>query len=379
MVFLRIALVLASILALTAADLAWAQKAPPIKVGAVLRLTIGAEHGIPARRGVELAVEEVNAQGGIQGRRVELIVEDEKDKPAEAVTSVKKLIEVDKVVAMVGPMTSGGILAAGPVAEQAKIVAITPTATSPKVTGMGAYIYRSCSRIDLQSKALTEYVVQRFKPKSAAILYSNEPYGKGAADAFAQDFKRLGVKVEPVESFMRGSRDFMAQLTKIKAANPDIIFIPGYTPETAPAAAQARQLGMKQPIFGVYGDMDPVYAQLAGAAAEGHIIAGEYDEDYDTPRNRKFRERYHALVKKDPKEPFNIMFAALTYDAMSLILEGMKKYGPTPEGVKRFLDEVKEFDGVTGKLTFDPKHDVTKPGVGVYILEIKGGRYVKVK
>jgi len=212
-----------------------------------------------------------------------------------------------------------------------------------------------------------------------AIFYSNEPYGKGCAKVFGDDFEKLGIKIVAQESFNRGDRDFKAQLTKIKAAKPDILFIPGYTPETAPAAAQARQLGMKQRIVGVYGDMDPEYAKLAGKAAEGHLIAGEYDEDYDTPKNKKFREEYYKQAKA-AKEPENIMFAALLYDATSLALEGMKKSAPTSEGIKKFLNEVKDFDGVTGKLSFDKNNDVVRAGeASVYLFEIKDGKYVKVK
>jgi branched-chain amino acid transport system substrate-binding protein len=118
---------------------------------------------------------------------------------------------------------------------------------------------------------------------------------------------------------------------------------------------------------------------LAGAAAEGHVIGVEYDEDYATPKNKKFKKDYEELTKKN-KDPYNIMFAALSYDAASMILEGMKKNGPTSEGIKKFLDEMKDFDGVTGKLSFDKTHDVTRAGtLGVYIVEVKGGKYVAVK
>ena len=351
----------------------------PIKLGAVLRLSIGAEHGIPSRRGVEMAVAEVNQAGGINGRKVELIVEDEKDSPQAAVNAVKKLIEVDKVVALIGPMTSGDMMAAGKIADDAKVVDISPTATTPQLSGYGAYLYRGCSRIDTQAKVLTKFVADTWKPKTVGIFFSNEPYGKGSDKFFSEEFEKLGIKVVAREPFNRGARDFKTELTKIKAANPDILFIPGYTPETAPAAAQARQLGMNQKILGVYGDMDPVYLKLAGAAAEGHVIGGEYDEGYNTPKNQAFKKNYEELVEKN-RDPYNIMFAALHYDAASLILEGMKKNGPTSEGIKKFLDEVKDFDGVTGKLSFDQTHDVSRAGTeGVYILEIKGGKYVKVK
>jgi branched-chain amino acid transport system substrate-binding protein len=370
-------LVLGSVILMLVAGISWG--ADPIKMGSVMRLSIGAEHGIPCSRGVEMAVAEVNQAGGINGRQVQLIVEDEKDSPAASVNAVQKLINVDKVVAIVGPMTSGGMMAAGKTAEEAKVVQVTPTATTPKLSGFGAYVYRGCSRIDTQAKVLTDYVAKNWKPKTVGIFFSNEPYGKGCAELFTKFFEQHGIKVVATESFMRGSRDFKAQLTKIKAANPDILFIPGYTPETAPAAAQARQLGMNQKILGVYGDMDPVYIELAGKAAEGHIIGGEYDENYDTPKNKAFKKNYEELVKKN-KDPYNIMFAALSYDAASMILAGMKANGPNAEGVKKYLDAVKDFDGVTGKLSFNQTHDVVRAGTdGVYLLEVKGGKYVVVK
>ena len=353
----------------------WA--AEPIKLGSVLRLSVGAEDGLPARRGVELAVKEINQAGGINGRPLEVIFEDEKDSPTQAVNAVQKLINVDKVVAIIGPMTSGATLAAAPTANEAKIVMVTPTATSPKISGAGAYIYRGCSRIDKQAEALTKYVAENFKPKTVGVLYSNEPYGKGSYELFSKYFENLGIKVVAVESFMRGAKDFRAQLTTIKAANPDILFIPGYYQETAPAAVQARQLGLNQRIIGVYGDIAPIYIQLAGKAAEGHLVASEYNEDYDTPKNKKFKEAYYNLVKTIANEPVNIMFAALTYDMTGMVAEGIKKYGPTSEGIKKYLDEVKDYDGVTGKLSFDQNHDVVKGEVALF--EVKNGKYVKVK
>jgi branched-chain amino acid transport system substrate-binding protein len=377
MTMVRKILVFGMALSLLTAGLAYG--ADPIKIGSVMRLSIGAEHGTPCARGVEMAVAEVNKAGGINGRKVELIGEDEKDSPASAVNAVQKLINVDKVVAMVGPMTSGDTMASGKIANDAKVVMISPTATTPKLSGYGDYIYRGCSRIDTQAQVLTDYVVKNWKPKTVAILFSNEPYGKGCADLFTKFFEKNNIKVVATESFMRGSRDFKAQLTKIKGTNPDFLFIPGYTPETAPAAAQARQLGMKQKILGVYGDMDPVYIQLAGPGGEGHVIGVEYDEDYDTPKNKAFKKNYEELVKKN-KDPYNIMFAALSYDAASMILEGMKKNGPTAEGIKKYLDTMKDFDGVTGKLSFNKEHDVVRSGnAGVYIVEVKGGKYVTVK
>jgi branched-chain amino acid transport system substrate-binding protein len=374
---IRKILVFSIALALLTASLALG--AEPINLGTVMRLSIGADDGIPCRTGVEMAVAEVNKAGGINGRPVKLYVEDEKDSPAAAVNAVQKLMNVDKVVAIIGPMTSGDTMACGKIANDAKVVMVSPTATTPQLSGYGAYIYRGCSRIDKQAQVLTDWVANNWKPKTVAIFFSNEPYGKGCAGLFTKFFEKHGIKVVDTESFMRGSRDFKAQLTKIKAANPDFLFIPGYTPETAPAAAQARQLGMQQKILGVYGDMNPAYIKLAGPAAEGHVIGGEYDENYNTPKNKAFVKAYNELVEKN-KDPYNIMFAALSYDATSMILEGMKKEGPTADGIKKYLDGVKDFDGVTGKLSFNQDHDVQRAGTaGVYVLEVKGGKYVTVK
>ncbi len=373
--FWLIALLMVSLGTLIFSPLA-VQAAEPIKIGSVLRLSDGAEDGLPAKRGVELAVEQINKAGGINGRPISVIFEDEKS-TQNAVTAVQKLLNVDKVAAIIGPMTSGGALAAAPSADEAKVVLVTPTATSPKVSGAGAYIYRGCSRIDKQAEALTNYIAATFKPKTVGVLYSNEPYGKGCNDVFGKYFEKLGIQTVASESFMRGDKDFKAQLTKLKAANPDILFVPGYYSETAPVAAQARQLGMNQRIIGVYGDIAPVYIELAGKAAEGNLVASEYNEDYDTPKNKQFKEAYYKLAKSIANEPMNIMFAALTYDMTNIVAEGMKKYGPTAEGVKKYLDEVKDFDGVTGKLSFNPEHDVMKGDVSLF--EVKNGKYVKVK
>ena len=367
--------VLVSVFLLLTAGLAWG--AEPIKMGSVLRLSIGAEDGIPARRGVEMAVDEVNKAGGINGRQVQLIVENEKDSPAEAVNAVKKLLEVDKVVAIVGPMTSGDMMAAGKIANDAKVVDISPTATTPQLSGYGDFLYRGCSRIDKQAEVLTDYVAKNWKPKTVAIFFSNEPYGKGCAGIFSKFFEKLGIKVVATESFNRGARDFKSELTKIKAANPDILFIPGYTPETAPAAAQARQLGMNQKILGVYGDMNPGYITLAGKAAEGHVIGGEYDEGYNTPKNQAFKKAYEEVVKKtnDPHDN-------LVHD--SAVVTGEGTQNQTDEGgyADRDKPHKKRYAApVNHPCQHVPAQYVSSEGVrkrraGKYVLEIGLNRVV---
>lgn len=350
-------------------------EAEDVKIGAVLRLSIGASDGIPAKRGIEIAVKEINAKGGIKGKPLTVVYEDSKDSPQAAVAAYQKLTSMDKVQVMIGPMMSGEALAVAPIAARDGIVVITPTATSPKVSGSG--LYRGCTRIDKQAEALTKYAKDVLKTTKVAILYSNEPYGKGCNDVFTKFFGDLGIPVVVAESFMVGDRDFSAQLTKIKQSQFDLIFIPGYLQETAPAISQARKAGITQTSMGVYGDMAPKYIELAGKAAEGHVNGSEYNEEYNTPTNKKFKAEYYKTVKANPTDTSNIMFAAITYDMTKMVAKAIAEKGYTAEGIKGYLNTVKGFDGVTGKLSFDSNGDVVKQGV--YLFKVKNGKYVKAQ
>lgn len=352
-------------------------RAEEIKVGAILRLSIGASDGLPAKRGIEIAVNEINAAGGINGKPLKVIFEDGKDSPQEAVSAFQKLTSMDKVQVVIGPMMSGEVLAVAPIAQRDRIVAVTPTATSPKITDAGEYIYRGCTRIDKQAEALTKYAKDVMQTTKVAILYSNEPYGKGCNDVFTKFFTELGIPVVISESFMVGDRDFSAQLTKIAQNQFDLLFIPGYLQETAPAISQARKTGITAPSMGVYGDMAPKYIELAGKAAEGHVNGSEYNEDYNTPTNKKFIMEYYKIIKANPTETNNIMFAALTYDMTRMVAKAIAEKGYTPDGIRAYLDTVKDFDGVTGKLSFDKNGDVVKQGV--YLFKVKNGKYVKAQ
>ncbi|HQP31161.1 MAG TPA: ABC transporter substrate-binding protein [Deltaproteobacteria bacterium] len=352
-------------------------QAEEIKIGAILRLSQGASDGLPAKRGIEIAVREINAAGGIGGKQLKVIYEDEKDSAPASVAAYQKLVSMDKVKVIIGPMMSGNVLAVAPLAQREKIVIVTPNGTSPKISDAGEYVYRGCTRIDKQAEALTKYAKENLKTTKPAILYSNEPYGKGCNDLFSKFFAGLGIPVVATESFMVGDRDFSAQLTKLKQKSFDLLFIPGYLQETAPAISQARRMGITAQSMGVFGDMAPKYIELAGKASEGHLNCSEYDEDYNTPTNKRFKDAYYRIVKADPKEPNNIMFAAITYDMTRMVAKAIAAKGGAPDQVRSYLDTVKDFDGVTGKLSFDKNGDVVKQGV--YLFRVTGGKYVKVK
>jgi branched-chain amino acid transport system substrate-binding protein len=351
-------------------------RAEDIKIGAILRLSQGASDGLPAKRGIELAVKEINAGGGVNGKLLKVIFEDEKDSAQASVAAYQKLVSMDRVSVIIGPMMSGNVLAVAPLAERDHVTIITPNGTSPKISDAGEYVYRGCTRIDKQAEAMTKYAKEILKSTSVAILYSNEPYGKGCNDLFTKNFTALGIPVVAAESFMVGDRDFSAQLTKISKAKFDLLFTPGYLQEPAPAMSQARKMGIKAASMGVFGDMAPKYIELAGKAAEGHVNASEYNEDYKTPANGKFKKAYFAITKADPNEPNNIMFAAITYDMTRIVAKAIAAKGNTSDGVKSFLDTLKDFDGVTGKLSFDKNGDVVKQGV--YLFKVVKGKYVKL-
>ncbi len=354
-----------------------ADQTQALKIGAVLRLSKGASDGLPARHGIEIAVQEINSQGGIDGRPLEVVYYDSKDDATTAVNAVQKLISVDKVEAIIGPMMSGNVLAAAPLCQRNNVVLLTPTGTSPRISEAGSYTFRLCSRIDDQARALVQEALSRVgTDPTVAILYSNEPYGKGSKELFTRYLAEQDITPATVESFQRGDKDFQAQLTKIKQLNPDILFVPGYLQETAPLISQARQMGIDALSVGVFGDMAPKYIELAGKAAEGHLIAGEYNKHKDTERNQDFVNAYEALLEDQPKAPENIMFAALTYDAVHLLRQSFSTGATTGSAIQSFLDELEAFDGITGTLSFDANGDVQKGGV--YLFEVQNGTYRKL-
>ncbi|NCC23673.1 MAG: ABC transporter substrate-binding protein [Deltaproteobacteria bacterium] len=359
-----------------------AQKAEPAKaplrIGAVLRLSKGASDGIPAKHGIEIAVDMINAKGGINGRNLEILYYDSKDDATTAVNAVQKLISVDKVPAIIGPMMSGNVLAAAPLCNRDQVVLITPTGTSPKISEAGEFVFRICSRIDMQAMALVnKALAMADKPQpTVAIVYSNEPYGKGCLMLFEKYLAEANITPAAVESFQVGDKDFQSQLTKLVPINPDLLFFPGYLQETAPLLSQARNMGLTGLSVGVFGDMAPLYIELAGPAAENHIIAGEYDQDVQSPQNLEFVARYETKLKAEPNAPNNIMFAALTFDSVNILAKALESGATTGPEIQKFMAGIIDFEGVTGSLGFDENGDVQKGGIALF--QVKDGAYHKV-
>lgn len=347
------------------------QAAGTIKIGAIFPITGPlATFGISCANGAKMAVEEINVRGGVLGSKIELLIEDDQYKAEEAANAAKKLIERDKVVALIGEVTSSVTLVVAPIAQQSKIVLLTPTATNPKVTQVGDYIFRACFIDDFQGEVMANFVYKTLKLKNAAILTAvTSDYSKGLAQFFKQKYTALGGKIVAEESYSEGDTDFRAQLTKIKAAKPDFVYLPGYYADIGPILLQARELGITVPFGGGDGWDSPVLLQTAGKAAEGCFFSNHYSPDSKDLVVQTFVKNYQKKYGATPDA-----LAALAYDAAKLLVDAIKRAGSTDSAkIRDALASTKGFRGVTGVITFDANRNPVKSAV---IIEIKGGKQV---
>uniref|UniRef100_A0A7C3WQR2 ABC transporter substrate-binding protein n=1 Tax=Dictyoglomus turgidum TaxID=513050 RepID=A0A7C3WQR2_9BACT len=347
------------------------QAAGTIKIGAIFPITGPlATFGTSCANGAKMAIEEVNLRGGVLGSKIELLIEDDQYKPEEAANAAKKLIERDKVVALIAEVTSSVTLVVAPIAQQSKIVLLTPTATNPKVTQVGDYIFRACFIDDFQGEVMANFVYKNLKLKTAAILTAvTSDYSKGLAQFFKQKFTALGGKIVAEESYSEGDSDFRAQLTKIKAAKPEFVYVPGYYADVGPILLQARELGITVPFGGGDGWDSPVLLQTAGKAAEGCFFSNHYSPDSKELVVQTFVKNYQKKYGTTPDA-----LAALAYDAAKLLVDAINRAGSTDSSkIRDALAATKGFRGVTGVITFDANRNPIKSAV---IIEIKGGKQV---
>ncbi|HOJ93019.1 MAG TPA: ABC transporter substrate-binding protein [Dictyoglomaceae bacterium] len=347
------------------------QAAGTIKIGVVLPITGPvATFGLSCTNGIKLAVEEINARGGVLGSKIELVIEDDQYKPEEAANATRKLIERDKVVALIGEATSSITLVVAPIAQQSKVVLLTPTATSPKVTQVGDYIFRTCFIDDFQGEVMANFIYKNLKKKTAAIFTAvTSDYSRGLASAFKQKFISLGGKIVAEESYSEGDSDFRAQLTKIKAAKPDFVYLPGYYSDIGPILLQARELGITVPFGGGDGWDSPILVQTAGKTAEGCFFTNHYSPESKDPVVRTFVNNYSKKYGSTPES-----FGALGYDSLKLLADAIKRAGSTESAkIRDALAATKGFKGVSGTITFDSNRNPIKSAA---IIEIKEGKQV---
>jgi branched-chain amino acid transport system substrate-binding protein len=344
--------------------------ADPIKVGEYASLTgKEASFGQSSHKGLTLAFEEINAAGGALGRPIELLSEDNQTKPGESATAVKKLIARDKVIALVGEVASGRSLEAAPIAQAARIPMIAPAATNPKVTQTGNYIFRVCFIDPFQGTVMAKFAREDLKAGKVAILSSvSNAYSVGLARFFRETFVAGGGAVVSEKNFSEGDKDFRAQLTAVKAAGADAVFVPGYYTEAALIVRQARDLGLRVPFFGGDGWEAPQLLQIGGEALEGCYYSTHFSPENSDPVVQEFVKKFKARWNGETPDAF----AALGYDTAYVLTDALKRAGTTNGAKLRdALAATKNFAGVTGVTTIDANRDASKPAA---ILAIKGGK-----
>jgi branched-chain amino acid transport system substrate-binding protein len=327
--------------------------------------------GQSAMNGVLMAADEINQSGGINGHQIDVVIEDDKGSPEAAAQLTGKLIAHDKVAAIIGAGASGNSLAAAPKAQAAKVPLIAPSSTNPAVTQAGNYIFRACFIDAFQGEVMAKFAANTLKAKTAGIMLDfNSPYSRGLTDFFELSFAKLDGHMVVKQSYSQGDADYRGQLSAIKAANPDVVYIPGYYGDVALIARQARQAGLTVPLLGADGWDAPELWELGGDVLNGCYISNHYSADDPSENIQKFvhnyRQRYGNLTPD--------AHAALAYDAMRFLADAIQRAGTT-EGPKLrdALAETKNFAGVTGIISMDHDRNAVKPAV---VLKLQDGRYI---
>ena len=329
-----------------------------------------ATFGTSTKNGIDIAVDEINAAAGLLGKKVRVIVEDDQGKAEEANIVVTKLITKDKVVAVLGEVASSRSLAAAPVAQQYSVPMISPSSTNVEVTRKGDYVFRVCFLDPFQGFVMAKFATTTLKMTKVAILRDiKSDYSVGLANAFIENFKKMGGTIVGDESYSAGDTDFNAQLTSIKAKNPQAIFVPGYYTAVGLIARQAKKQGIAAPLLGGDGWDSPKLTEIGGAALDGSFFTNHYSVEDPSPEAQKFLTAYKARFNSVPDA-----LAGLGYDSAMVLFEAIKRAGST-DG-KKIRDEIartKDHAGVTGKITLDSERNANKPAV---VLEIKGGKFL---
>ncbi len=329
--------------------------------------------GQSSKNAADLAVAEVNDAGGLKlGDKtytIELVVGDDENKPESAANVFQKLINQDNVIGIIGPPTSKCANAGAPIAESAKTVMISSWATNVNVTKDKSYVYRACFIDPFQGKVNATFAYDTLKAKTAAVLYDvASDYNKGLAEVFRDDFTALGGQIVAFESYQTGDKDFKSQLTKIKAASPEVLFLPNYYNEVALQLQQAQQLGLSATFLGGDAWDSPDLFTLAGnTLLEGTYFSNHYAVDADVPELKAFLKAYNDKYKSTPDAT-----AALTYDAIKILIAGIQKAGSTDKtAIRDAVAATKDFSGVTGSISYEGSGDPVKSAVMIKIVDGK--------
>jgi len=347
-----------------------------IKLGGDLEMTGGsASYGTSAKNAIELAIKQLNDKGGVEGKKLSLVVADNKSDATEGANAMQKLVSQDKVVAVIGPNLSSSCIAASAINSGAKIPAISPMGTNPNVTVDPAtkktrpYNFRACFIDPFQGTVMANFASKTLNVKKAAIMIDNSSdYAKGLAQFFKESFIKNGGTVVSEEFYLQKDTDFKATLTKIRSAQPDFLYIPGYYQEVGLIVKQARELDINVPMAGGDGWDSSKLPELAGAASLNNTyFSSLYSPDDTSPLNKEFVEEYKKAYGQAPD-----VFAALAYDSTLIIAQAIKDAKSTdPAKITEAMAKISGLQGVSGSVTFDEFHNPVKSAV---IIEFKDGK-----
>ncbi|HKU73305.1 MAG TPA: ABC transporter substrate-binding protein [Pyrinomonadaceae bacterium] len=345
-----------------------------VRIGVFMSTTGStANFGISSVNGIKMAADEINAAGGINGKQVELLVQDDRSDASEAATIVTKFVTQDMVHAVIGEVASSRSIAAAPIAQNAKIPMLTPSSTNPEVTKKGDFIFRSCFIDPYQGAAIAQFAAKTLGAKTAAIMVDRKnDYSTGLEKVINETFAKFGGKIVATQSYQEGDQDFNAQLTSLKGSNPEVIFVPGYYNDVGLIAKQARDKGITVPLIGGDGwDSEQLY-KIGGTALNGSYFTNHYSPFDTDPRVVKFVNDYKKLYGSTPDA-----LAATAYDAANIMFDAVKRSkslsGPD---IRDALAATNAFPGVTGTVTFNQQRDAVKP---IVMIEIKDGGTYAVK
>jgi branched-chain amino acid transport system substrate-binding protein len=329
-----------------------------------------ATFGISSHEGTALAIKDLNAAGGVLGKKFELKTEDDQSKAGEPANVVNKLISKDGVIAVLGEVASSRSLEAAPICQQNGIPMVSPASTNPKVTETGDYIFRVCFIDPFQGTVMANFATNTLKAKKVAIFTDvKSDYSKGLAKFFKEGFLKAGGQVVAELDFNGGDKDFKAQLTAIKTAGPDAVFVPGYYTDVALICIQAKQLGLNVPFCGGDGWESATLVEIGKGAVEGGYFSTHYASDAATPKVQAFVDAY----KKEYGGKVPDAMAALGYDSAMFLADAIKRAGSLePAKIRDAMAATKEFDGVTGKMAMNEHRDAVKSAV---IMQVQNGAF----
>lgn len=342
-----------------------------IKIGMVGPLTGDySTYGQSVRNGVQTAVDEVNEKGGVNGFTLQLVAEDSKGDSTEAANAIQKLIDQDKVTAIVGAVLSGETATVAPIAQDSGVLMITPSSTAPGLADTGDYIFRNVITDDVQAQQMADYAVSELGLEKLAVLYANNDYGVALKDNFTAKAKDLGATVVAVESYLDRDEDFRAQLTKI-GDKAEALYIGGYYTEASKIAQQANRQGMKVRLLGADGFYSTKLVELGGDAVEGALFtAGFYSGD-TAEDIQSFVSNYTQKYGDEPD-----MFAANAYDSMKIVAQALEKSGNDRAALKTEMAAIEDYPGITGKTSFAENGEALKE---VIILKVENGKFSRAR